>query len=64
MHIDITMLDTPLLEVMAPLFEELEQLGEPLDRAEFLNAISRLYESVPLPQKEVLLLKKKPKMSV
>lgn len=62
MHIDITMLDTPLLEVMAPLFIELEQLGEPLDKTEFLNAVGRLYESVALPQKEVLLLKRKPKM--
>jgi len=31
MKIDISMLDTDLLEVLSPLFIELEEIGQPLD---------------------------------
>ena len=58
MKIDISMLDTDLLEVLSPLFIELEEIGQPLDQEEFLGALGRLYESLSLPQKDVLLLKK------
>lgn len=43
------MLDTDLLEVLSPLFIELEEIGQPLDEEEFLGALGRLYESVSLP---------------
>ena len=49
MKIDISMLDTDLLEVLSPLFIELEEIGQPLDEEEFLGALGRLYESVSLP---------------
>ncbi len=62
MHIDISMLDSPILDVMSSLFIELEQLGSPLNETEFLDALGRLYESVPPPEKEVLLLKRKKKV--
>ena len=58
MRIDISMLDTDLLEVISPLFIELEEIGQPLDQEEFIGALGRLYESLTLPQKDVLLLKK------
>lgn len=35
MKIDISMLDTDLLEVLSPLFIELEEIGQPLDQEEF-----------------------------
>ena len=57
MKIDISMLDTDLLEVLSPLFIELEEIGQPLDQEEFQGALGRLYESLSLPQKDVLLLK-------
>jgi hypothetical protein len=57
MKIDISMLDTDLLEVLSPLFIELEEIGQPLDQEEFLGALSRLYESLSLPQKDILLLR-------
>jgi hypothetical protein len=53
--IDITRLDTALLDVMSPLFIEIEELGQALDAEEF--AIGRLYESVTLPEKDILLLR-------
>ena len=57
MKIDISMLDTDLLEVLSPLFIELEEIGQPLDQEEFQGALGRLYESLSLPQKDILLLK-------
>lgn len=51
------MLDTDLLEVLSPLFIELEEIGQPLDQEEFLGALGRLYESLSLPQKDILLLR-------
>ena len=36
---------------------ELEEIDEPLNREEFLDAVNRLYESTVPPNKEVLMLK-------
>lgn len=55
--IDITRLDTTLLQVMSPLFMEIEELGQPLDMQEFCDALSRLFDSVTLPEKDILLLR-------
>ncbi len=44
-----------LLEVLTPLFCEMEELGQTLDEEEFIDAAGRLYESVPLPQKNIIL---------
>ena len=55
--IDITRLDTALLEVMSPLFIEIEELGQALDAEEFCEAIGRLYDTVTLPEKDILLLR-------
>lgn len=42
---------------MSPLFIEMEELGQPLDVEEFTDAISRLFDCVSLPEKEIILLK-------
>ena len=44
-----------LLEVLTPLFCEMEELGQTLDEEEFIDAAGRLYDSVPLPQKNIIL---------
>lgn len=33
----------------------MEELGQTLDEDEFIDAAGRLYESVPLPEKNILL---------
>lgn len=45
MKIDISNIDTDLLEVLSPLLIELEELNQPLNREEFLDALERLHES-------------------
>jgi len=35
----------------------MEELGQPLDVEEFTDAISRLFDCVSLPEKEIILLK-------
>ena len=42
---------------MSPLFCEMEELQQALDEEEFVDALGRLYESIPAPTKEKLLLK-------
>ena len=58
MKIDISLIDPNLLEAISPVLIELEELGEPLDSEEFCDALGRLYDTVSLPTKEVLLMKK------
>jgi Ca2+-binding EF-hand superfamily protein len=53
-RIDITSLDPELLQVLSPLFVEMEELGMNLDQEEFIDAASRLYETVSLPDKNKL----------
>jgi len=45
-----------LLEVLTPLFCEMEEMGQTLDEEEFIDAAGRLYESVSLPEKNALLM--------
>jgi hypothetical protein len=52
------MLDPELLEVFTPLFCEMEELGQNLDEEEFIDAAGRLYDAVPLPQKNLLISNK------
>lgn len=54
-RIDITKLSPELLEVLTPLFCEMEELGQTLDEDEFIDAAGRLYEAVPLPEKNIIL---------
>ena len=58
MKIDISQIEPDLLEAISPVLIELEELNEPLDAEEFCDALNRLYDSVSLPTKEVLLLKR------
>lgn len=44
---DISFMDQQLQEVFKPLLIELEQLKEPLDREEFIDATTRLYNCLP-----------------
>ena len=53
-RIDISSLEPDLLQVLTPLFVEMEELGMNLDREEFIDAATRLYESVSLPEKNIL----------
>ena len=55
--IDISPLSADLLEVLSPLFVEMEELSQALDAEEFIDAVGRLYESLSMPDKNVLLLK-------
>lgn len=48
-------LNAALQEVFKPLFEELEQLQEPLDRDEFVDATNRLYDTLPQSEKNMIL---------
>lgn len=59
--IDISALDERQLNVLTPLFIEMESMGMSLDRAEFVDAAKRLYATVPLPDKAVLVGTKKAK---
>lgn len=54
-RIDITGISPELLEVLTPLFCEMEELGQTLDEDEFIDAAGRLYESIPLPEKNIIL---------
>ena len=47
--IDISLLSADLLEVLSPLFMEMEELSQALDSEEFIDAVGRLYDSVALP---------------
>ena len=65
-RIDISTLSPELLEIMTPLFCELEELGKTgengespssptLDIDEFVDALGRLYDQVPHPQKHTII---------
>ena len=53
-RIDISTLEPELLQVLSPLFIEMEELGISLNLEEFTDAADRLYKSVSLPDKNVL----------
>ena len=57
-RIDITQLNPELLEVLTPLFCEMEELGQTLDEDEFIDALSRLYDSITIPEKNIILQQK------
>jgi hypothetical protein len=57
-RINIQTLDPNVLQVLTPLFEEMEELGMNLNLEEFIDAVSRLYKSVPLPEKNLLVRKR------
>lgn len=59
--IDISSLDEKQLNVLTPLFIEMESMGMTLDSNEFIEAAKRLYAAVPLPDKAVLVGTKKQK---
>lgn len=54
-QMNISALNAALQEVFKPLFEELEQLQEPLDRDEFVDATNRLYDTLPQNEKNMIL---------
>lgn len=54
-RIDITSIDHNLLQVLSPLFCEMEELGQTLDEDEFIEAIGRLYDSLSLPERNTIL---------
>jgi hypothetical protein len=54
-RIDISKLSPDLLEVLTPLFCEMEEMGQTLDEEEFIDAAGRLYDSVSLPEKNVII---------
>ena len=56
-RIDISKIPADLLEVMSPLFCEMDELCHSLDADEFIDAVGRLYDSVSMPEKSILLLK-------
>ena len=56
-RIDISLLSADMLEVLSPLFMEMEELSQALDAEEFIDAVGRLYDSLSLPQKNILMLK-------
>ena len=55
--IDISSVPSELLEVLGPLFCEMEELSQALDLEEFVDAVGRLYETLSIPDKDKLLLK-------
>ena len=55
--IDISMIEPALLEVLSPLFVEMEELCQALDEEEFVDALRRLYDSVNVVDRNILLLK-------
>lgn len=60
-QIDISTLSPDLLEILTPLFCELEELGKAesgensLDLEEFIDALGRLYEQVSHPEKHLIM---------
>eukprot|EP00347_Sterkiella_histriomuscorum_P010260 403376977 len=57
-RIDISKLSPDLLEILTPLFCEMEEMGQTLDEDEFIDAAGRLYDSLPLPQKNIIIQNK------
>jgi len=48
-----------MLEVLSPLFAEMEEMNQTLNEDEFFDACGRLYDSITLPEKNALLNNKK-----
>lgn len=44
-----------VLEIFTPLFCEMEELGQTLDADEFVDATKRLYKTLTVPEKNMLL---------
>lgn len=57
-RIDIGTLQSDILEVLTPLFVEMEEMGQTLDEEEFIDALGRLYDSVTVPEKNILIQQK------
>jgi len=57
-RIDISSLEPALLQVLSPLFVEMEELGMSLDQDEFIDAACRLHDSVSLPEKDILVTRR------
>lgn len=57
--IDITNLPTELLEVLGPLFCEMEDLSQALDMEEFVDALGRLYHTLSIPDRDKLMLRER-----
>jgi hypothetical protein len=58
-RIDITSLEAELLQVLSPLFVEMEEMGMTLNLEEFIDATKRLYKAVSLPEKGVLVKRRR-----
>lgn len=43
-----------MLILLKPLFAELDELAQTIDEEEFIEALGRLYETLPLPDKKVI----------
>jgi hypothetical protein len=54
-RIDIKQLDSKVLDIITPLFVEMEELEMVLDEEEFIDAASRLYDTLTLPEKDILI---------
>ena len=53
--INLQALDADMTEIFKPLMSELEQLDEPLNREEFVDATTRLYEQLNQRDKNLIL---------
>jgi hypothetical protein len=53
--IDISRLSHELLEIFTPLFWEMEDLEQTLDLEEFIDASMRLYDTLGVPEKSIIL---------
>lgn len=62
--IDITNMPSDLLEVLGPLFCEMEDLCQALDMEEFVDAVGRLYDTLSMPDKDKLLLRERKRKQV
>lgn len=57
--IDLSNLDTSLLGVLEHIFSEMEEMGHQLNEEEFIDALGRLHEALPMPLKKQLFDAKK-----
>ena len=53
--IDLKAIQANLVRIMKPLLEELEMLNEPLNKEEFIDACSRLYDTLNTQDKAVIM---------
>ena len=53
--IDISILTPEMLEIFTPLFCEMEELGQSLDLDEFIDASKWLYQTLTVPDKDLIL---------